>query len=160
MDEDTEYSSSFEGEDEDVHLKEETVNNKSSDRCINTAKVSIESTLSKKIDDLCLKRKSKQVEPDKSWVLNKSFNKFNNIKQDENHGKIRKGDQYGDNGPTQNLFESLYYTKRSSSCFKGSAAINRKKKLREIERDNLVCIKINMKNWSFKFKYVITNRFF
>jgi len=45
----------------------------------------------------------------------------------------------------KSVMQPVLYFKKQSPCFKGSSTINRRKKLKQIEHDNLVCMNIEVK---------------
>ncbi len=100
--------------------------------------------LCKGVSDLPLATDTDQKVTKTSWVFDtcvKSVEK-NNFLGDVEKNMLK--DQYGQ---ARNLLKPVFYLKRSASMFKGSASINRRRKLQQIEHDNLVNIlTINVNN--------------
>lgn len=131
------YNSSFDTEDEDFSESEKQTNG-SKDNQDSKSKVEIEnSSLCEGVRDLRLVTGQSQIESKNKWRLKKNSNSLDKSKLNESYGKSSQKDQFE---PRHGFFEAFYRSKRSASCFRGSAAINRKKKLQEIEHNNLVSV--------------------
>ena len=76
-----------------------------------------------------------QARANTSWIY-KTASKY--IEQSRFKIEMEKHAQNTQNGQKRNLLKPVLNLARSVSTFKGSASINRRKKLQQIEHDNLV----------------------
>ena len=133
------YSSSFESEDDEVG--QDPQNSRISNGGVpvsnsNIIEQNVElDLLCKGVSDLPLATNDRQVRSKTSWVFDANVKTIEKASSPSDYENKTLKDPYG---KTRNCLKPVFYLKRNISTFKGSASINRRKQLQQIEHDNLV----------------------